>query len=180
MGVPFSNSEAAAEEFVSREGMDADLIPLVTSQGVVAALLSRKIDYGVVAVRNIKAGIVAETEEALSGNGSVTVLKEIGIPIHHCLFKLRPNSTVKMVASHPQALAQTKDNLSKLLPGVEKMEVEDTALAATMLRTGELPETAAVICTRAAGEHSGLYLMKENIEDDSENLTYFALLAVLK
>ncbi|HKM09038.1 MAG TPA: prephenate dehydratase domain-containing protein [Candidatus Methanomethylophilaceae archaeon] len=175
MGIPFSNSENAARKFIEKRGINGELIPLVNSEGVVRALLEDTIDYGIVAVRNAVAGKVIETEEALK-LGPVKVIEEIGLSIHHCVFIKREGIKVSAVASHIQALAQTHNNLDEILPGIKKITTEDTALSAEMLADGRLPEDTAVICGLEAGRNKGLFLLKENIEDDKENMTYFALL----
>lgn len=175
MGIPLSNSENASGLFAEKFNMEAEHIPLTSAEGVVEALLKGEIDYGVLATRNIVAGAVLETEEALR-RGKFRIVDEIGIPIHHCVFVKKENVHVNEVASHIQALGQTEKNLDRLFPGVKKTETEDTALAAEMLADGRLPENTAVICGMSAGMHHGLVLLKSNIEDNRENTTYFALI----
>lgn len=175
MGIPFSNSENAAKKFIEKCKIDGELVPLINSEGVVKALLEGSVDYGVVAVRNAVAGKVLETEEALK-LGPVKTIDEIGIPIHHCVFIKREGAEISAVASHIQALAQTRKNLDEMFPGVKKITTEDTALSAEMLADGRFEDGTAVICGLEAGRNKGLFLLKENIEDDKENMTYFALL----
>ncbi|MDN5357437.1 MAG: prephenate dehydratase [Candidatus Methanomethylophilaceae archaeon] len=175
MGIPLSNSEKAAQVIAGKRKIDAELVPLVSSEGVVRAILSGSIDYGVVAVRNMVAGPVLETEKAMK-LGNVRNVEEFSMPIHHCVFIKRKGAKISAVASHVQALGQTYRNISRLFPGVDRLEVEDTALAAEMLADGRLPEDTAVICGMAAGLHYGLVLLKDNVEDDPDNLTDFALL----
>lgn len=175
MGIPLSNSENASEIFAEKFDMEAEHIPLTNAVGVVEALLKGEVDYGVVATRNIVAGSVTETEEALK-LGKFRVIDEIGIPIHHCVFVKKENVAVDAVASHIQALGQTEGNLDILFPDTEKIVTEDTALAAEMLADGRLSENTAVICGMSAGLHHGLILLESNIEDDRENTTYFALI----
>ena len=70
MGIPGSNSEAAAMEFRERNGLaDAELVPLMDSRGVVDAMEKGECEYGVVATRNIVAGPVEETERSLGRIG---------------------------------------------------------------------------------------------------------------
>ncbi len=177
MGIPLSNSENASGLFAEKFGIEAEHIPLTNAEGVVGALLKGEADYGVVATRNIGAGSVAETDEALK-LGDFRTIDEIGIPIHHCIFVKNKNVKVDTVASHIQALAQTDNNLKRLFPDAERITTEDTALAAEMLSDGRLSETTAVICGMSAGLHHGLVLLEKNIEDIKENLTYFALIEI--
>lgn len=175
MGIPLSNSENAAQIMAKEYGMDVEFIPLITSEGVVKALLDGSIDHGVVAVSNVTVGPVIETVKALT-LGNIKKIAELGIPIHHCVFVKKKGVKISAVASHIQALAQTKINVGKLFPGADSIEVDDTALAAEMLADGRLLEDTAVICGMAAGIHNTLVLVKENVEDDKENMTYFALI----
>jgi prephenate dehydratase len=177
MGIPFSNSEEAAAMFARRQGWECfEPVALMSAAGVVDSLLGGSVDYGVVATRNISAGDVAETCDALKGKDAITVMDEIGMPIHHCLFAKDKSVKVEILASHPQALLQTGKNLGRLYPDAVWKEVEDTAYAAELLSQGKLPDTAAVVCRRNAGERYGLILLHENIEDNRDNMTYFALL----
>ncbi len=176
MGIPFSNSEEMALTFSKKFDLrDIELVPLMTARNVLDALLSRDIEYGVFAVENKFAGIVIETKEAMECVRGLKELDEMWSPIHHCVFKKNKDDTVNRLVSHIQALQQSKGNLAKYYPGAELAECEDTAYAAEMLSKGELPEGSATVCRRDAGEHYGLYLDRENVEDSSENMTRFSL-----
>ncbi len=178
MGIPFSNSEEMAQIFAVRmKEPDAELIPAVTSEGVVKELLEDSADLGVLAVRNSSAGPVIETEKALEGL-DYRIVSEGDLHIHHCVFTKKPDSEITSVSSHIQALEQCRASLSKLYPGAEPKECSDTAYAAEMLAEGLLPETCAVLCKRSAGEHYGLYPAHENIEDADDNTTHFWLITI--
>lgn len=179
MGIPFSNSWEMARIFSGRiKEPDAELIPAVTSEGVVKELLKGSSDLGVLAVRNSSAGPVIETEEALEGL-DYRIVSEGDLHIHHCVFTKKPDSEITSVSSHIQALEQCRMSLSELYPGAEQKECSDTAYAAEMLAEGLLPETCAVLCKRSAGEHYGLHLAHENIEDADDNTTHFWLISLL-
>lgn len=177
MGIPGSNSEAAAMEFRERNGLaDAELVPLMDSRGVVDAMEKGECEYGVVATRNIVAGPVEETERSLDGKDWMETIDEIWVPIHHCVFVKDPSLPVNRISSHIQALLQCRNNLDSLYPGVERIESEDTALSAKQLAEGDLPGDSAVLCRSNAGEMFGLVMVHENIEDDPTNMTQFHLL----
>ena len=175
-----SNAEEATSKFTEKFKLEgAEQIPLVTSQKVVSALMEQKIDYGVMAIRNSIAGEVAETKEAL--NDDIEMLGQTQIPIHHCVFtKSKDAPNITSVASHIQALKQTRNTRQKILPQAKEVECIDTALAAKMLYTGEYPQDYAVICRKNAGERYGLNLFAENIEDDTSNQTTFGLFVLKK
>ena len=178
MGIPFSNTEAMTLEFCREMNWkDAELVPLMSSRDTVRALFDKKIDYAVLAVRNGIAGPVLETEKALEGK---KVHKILGGSerTHHCLFSKTQTSKINSVCSHIQAIGQCKQNLASLYPDAKLSECSDTAYAAEMLSKGELPEDCAVLCRKEAGEHYGLHLLRENIEDRGDNETFFHLIAL--
>lgn len=178
MGIPFSNSEAMALEFVREMNWkDVDLVPLMSSAETVKALKEGTIDFGVFAVRNSSAGEVLETTEALSDLGHKKIL-EGSEHIHHCLFAKTQTSEINKICSHIQALGQCRKNLSELYPDAVQTGCSDTAYAAEMLSKGELPDDCGVICRKAAGEHYGLSLIKENIEDSGDNETFFMMISL--
>ena len=178
-GMNGSNSQHSAENMVAKTNIsDVEYIPLITSIGVVSALKSGEIDYGVMATSNVVAGVVVETQKACEGL-DYEIIAEDSIPIHHCLFVKNNNiklTDITQVASHIQALAQCTDNLAKLIPNAEKTPLEDTAIGAQYLAQGDLCDTAAALCRRNAGEAFNLTLIKENIEDFKENRTEFMLI----
>ena len=177
MGIPGSNSEQAAIDFAEKMGLgDPEMLPRMDSQGTVRAMDEEGAEYGVVAVRNINAGPVIETQEALAGRDDIECVDSIWVPIHHCVFVLPGTEKVEHVASHIQALLQTAGSLSALFPDADRIEVEDTAVAARYLSEGSLPEGTAAVCRANAGAMFGLEMIHENIEDRKDNMTEFHLL----
>lgn len=176
-GIGGSNSENAAK-ILSKELKlnNVDLIPLITSANVVNELNLKNIDYGVMAIENTIGGLVKETRNALI-DMNISVLEEISIQIHHCIFKKSEiiMDNIKNVASHTQALTQCNKNIEKLFPNCNIIETEDTSIAAKYLKEGILPDNTAVICNKNAGEIFNLELVSENIEDNLNNYTTFGI-----
>ncbi len=176
-----SNSEAAAKSFAIKLGfINVEFIPLISSARVADSLLKKEIDYGVVAIENSIGGIVQETKIAFENINTEIISIEI-LSIHHCVFKKSidiPNDSLKYIASHPQALLQTKETRKKIVSDLKEKEIADTAIGALYLSTGEIDSDTAIICRKNAGEMYGLYLMYENIEDDNNNKTTFHLLKI--
>ncbi len=176
MGIPFSNSEEMAKVFSKKFDLkNVELVPLMSARNVMDELVSRRIDYGVLAVENRFAGIVEESRLAKQGVRNLMELDLMWSPIHHCVFKKNKDDKVTCLVSHIQALLQSQNNLKRLYPGAEFVECEDTAYAAEMLSKGELPEGSAAVCRMDAGEHYGLFLDNKNVEDNPENMTKFSL-----
>ena len=178
-GIPGSNSEAVSVIFAQNQGFIApEYVPAVHSRGVIEMLRSGQADYGVMATRNLMAGTVGESDNALSAL-SHRVIDAQWLSIHHCLFAKSADSRFDTIASHIQALGQCRNKLHNRYPECLLREMEDTALAARMLADGTLPETTAVLCRRNAGEMFGLHLVEENMEDDSRNMTEFVLIKAM-
>lgn len=181
-GVPGSNSERAACIMVpSACPAGATLVPLVGSRQVVDALLAGTIDYGVLAVRNSIGGVVRETEEALAAIQARTVItmSTVVLDIRHNLYKLPgiPDGRLRRVASHEQALRQTRRTRTERWPDLAETPVADTAIAARWLTEGRLPSDVAVICGEEAGTACGLELMAADIQD-GESRTEFHLIGL--
>ena len=162
-GIRGSNSEFATGEFVrtlrlSRLG-EVELVPLVSSMGVIQALREGRVDFGVVAVRNKIAGEVKETKDALRPI-VYNVADTNTVPIRYCMCIHSDASFNKIttVASHPQALAQTAKERAQRFPNLREVETADTALAAQQLADGTLPKTTAVLCSEHAAKLYGLQI----------------------
>lgn len=176
-GIKGSFSNQAANEFVDKMKIeDAKLIPLIDSKTVVDYLIDGNIDYGILAIKNSTAGTVAETEKALS-NQSVKCLAYLDLNVIHCLFKKKNinKEILNKVASHEQALAQTKNTREKYFANLEEITYADTALAAKDLANNILDETNAVICSKIAGELFDLDLIYEGLNDNLDNTTTFGI-----
>ena len=175
-GIIGSNSHAAAYDMAKKLGLgEINTIEAISSIGVVNALKSGEADYGVVAVHNVIAGEVIETKKALEGFAH-TILCDLLLSIHHCIFTKNKGTKIEEVASHIQALGQCKEYLKSNYSDVKQLELVDTAIGAKYLQEGQLPETTAVICRKTAGEIYELVLVDENIEDEKNNKTKFILI----
>lgn len=175
MGIPFSNSDGMSQTLAEQAGLkDAEQVPLMSAKGVMEALEAGAIDYGVLAVSNTLAGEVEETADACKG-AKLRIVAEGDMPIHHCVFARVHDGRITKVCSHVQALRQCTESLKRLYPDAVQIDCADTAYAAEMLAEGKLPEDCAVLCRKAAGEHYGLRLAHENIEDSRDNVTHFVL-----
>jgi chorismate mutase/prephenate dehydratase len=134
----------------------------------------RRVDYGVVPVENSTEGVVAATlDRFVSSN--LRVKAEILLRIDQCLMsKSGRSDRVKRIVSHPQSLGQCRQWLTQHFPRIPLEEVGSNAQAAEVARRDV---KAAAIAGRIAAEHYGLKVVAENIQDQSENLTRFFVIA---
>jgi chorismate mutase/prephenate dehydratase len=104
------------------------------------------------------------------------VVGEVSLLVRHNL--LRSSNTtdgIKVVAAHPQALAQCQGWLSKHLPHVERRPVSSNAEGARLAALD--PEVAGLASERAA-QQFGLHVVAHAIQDDAYNRTRFAVICL--
>lgn len=150
---------------------EAVTIPHTEFGDVFEGVASGVLDFGMVPVENSLAGNVGPVDDLLADT-ELKIVGELVMPIHHCLMTL-PGADyrdIRVVYSHPQALAQCKGFLSR--NKLEARPYYDTAGAAMMLAR-ERPAAAAVIASHLSAELYGLEVLKENIEDNHTNATRF-------
>ncbi len=168
-----ANSEAAAGAF------DSAAVPIPCRQfpDVFDGLERNILDLGIVPVENSLGGAVTEVNDLLIDRaGEYVIVGEIRQRISHCLLTLKETDyrEIKVVYSHPQALAQCRGfiNRNKL----EGRPYFDTAGAAEMLSI-DRPGAAAAISGKLCAKLYGLDVIKENIEDSDANYTRFLVIA---
>lgn len=153
---------------------DAEIVPCGLSAEVFEALAIGAVDAAVIPIENSLAGSVLEHFDLLLQH-DVTVQAETLLRIRHNLIALPDSSieNVERVFSHPVALAQCRRFLADH-PQMEAFAFYDTAGSVKQLV--ELQDgQAAAIASRAAAEHYGAKIVRENIEDNPENYTRFFL-----
>lgn len=179
-GIEYSNSFFIAKQFIKDNNIrNYELIALTNSYNVYDQLLKNNIDYGVMAIWNTIGKDVIETKEVLKYN-KLLVVKKYDRIINHCLFKKNNDVKIIGIASHIQALKQSKNIIQQKYSNLEKIIVEDTALAANQLKEGVLNEGIGVICTKEAGINNGLFLVTEKFQDNKENITTFGIFEKMK
>ena len=177
-GVENSNNHIAAERFVeSNKTENCVLIPLISSENVVNHLLSKEINFGIMAVSNSIIGQVKETKEAVENKGLPEV-STIGVTIVHAAFKLKPdlcNQNVEYIVSHEAALAQCKNNIKLNYPNAELTLIRNTGLGPQMLVDGELDSSFIILCPPKAGEKYDLVMDHQNLSNTDNNITHFGI-----
>ena len=159
---------AAAKHF----GMAAPLVPVATIAAVFDELIRGQATYGVVPIENSTDGRVVDTL-GMFARLPVKICGEVLLPVHHCLLGKCPRGDITEIYSKPQAMSQCRGWLSKHVPDARLIEISSTAAAARL--ASEKPGAAAV-ASREAGIHHGLHIIDENIEDNQNNVTRFAVI----
>ncbi|KAH0933967.1 hypothetical protein HID58_011084 [Brassica napus] len=133
------------------------------------------VDRAVLPIENSLGGSIHRNYDLLLRH-NLHIVGEVKLAVRHCLLA---NHGVKLdglrrVLSHPQALAQCENTLTRL--GLVREAVDDTAGAAKLIALEGLSDAAAVASAKAA-EIYGLSIVAEDIQDDSDNVTRFLMLA---
>ena len=146
-----------------------------TFQGAIDALLSGQCQFALIPVENSTIGVV-EPAATLVGALGVEPVAQVWRPIRHALMAIDGArlSDIRTVESHPIALAQCKDTLAGL--NVEVIEHFDTAGAARDVAEAGDP-TRAAIAPVGAAEVYGLSILRNDLQDSSDNQTRFVLLS---
>jgi prephenate dehydratase len=169
-GEPGAYSEAAALKFAPA----SQTLPCPSFDEVFAAVRDTRATHGILPMENSIGGSIHRNYDLLLEH-DLPIVGEVELRVDHCLLALPGTALadVKVVYSHPQALAQVETALRQMT-GVEVVAVYDTAGAAKMVREGNRRDAAAVASRRAA-EVFALAILKESIQDFRDNITRFCV-----
>jgi prephenate dehydratase len=170
-GEPGAYSEAAALYF---GGPQAETLPCKSFDEVFEAVVKRRATHGVVPLENSIGGTIHRNYDLMLDH-DLTITGEVELDVVHCLQALPGTKIedVKVVYSHPQALAQCERYLKDL--GVTVEAVYDTAGGAKLVAEQKL-KGAAALASRRAAEVFGLEVLQEAVQDFEYNITRFAII----
>ena len=175
LGPPGTFGEQAALTYLRVAGLDLPATPLSSHDRVIEATDGDADAVGVVAIENSLGGAVNDVLDSILRAKSLFVCAEIVVPIEHDLIAAPGTNLgdVKIVMSHPQALAQCHDFLQSKLPDARLDAALSTVAAVEeALRT---PGAAAVAAKRAAEVYGG-EVLAASIQDEDNNKTRFFVL----
>lgn len=166
-------SEVAMETYL--KGRPRRAFPFLGIPEVLRALQEDRVELGVVPIENSIEGTVNISLDMLVHEVDLQITGEVVIPVSHCLAGSAGSlEEIKLILSHPQALAQCRNYLDKNIPWAKRGTCESTAEGARQASIGG-PGTSA-ICTALAAGHYGLRLIGEGIQDLKDNFTRFVIL----
>jgi chorismate mutase/prephenate dehydratase len=171
LGPEFSYSHLAA---ITRFGQAGDLVPVSTIGGVFEAVDRGDVDFGMVPIENSTDGRIVDTLEMFV-RLPVKICGEVPMRIHHNLLGKGKLSQVREVHSKPQALSQCRNWLARNLPKARLVAASSTTAAA---ESAASDAQIAAVASRQAGVNYGLSPLAENIEDNPDNITRFAIIGL--
>jgi prephenate dehydratase len=152
------------------------LVPRPTFESLFNAINEVAADYILAPIENSLAGFVhACFDQLLDSN--LYVSAEVIIPISHYLIGCPGASfeSIRTVESHPVALEQCRRFL-ETNPQIRRVVADDTAGSVAHIIDAGDPTRAAIAGLRAV-ETYGAKILREHLEDSSENYTRFLLLS---
>lgn len=174
--IGFQGEHGAYSEMAVRQYCtEAVPIPHGEFGDVFEGVKSGVLDLGIVPVENSLAGNVTQVDDLLTST-DLHIIGEVRVDVHHCLLALPDTDyrEIRVVYSHPQALAQCRGFLTRT--DLEVRPYYDTAGSAMMLAR-ERPAATAVIASKLCAQLYNLEILKENIEDHKSNRTRFLVLS---
>lgn len=171
--VSFQGEHGAYSEQAAQSFFGASVIarPSSTLKQVFKMVEDGSADYGVVPAENSIEGSVNQTYDLLL-QSPLKIDGEVKIRVSHCLMAL-PGvqiGDIRIVYSHPQALAQCSAFLERL--SVLPEPTYDTAGSAKLIKEKNIRDAAAIASERA-GTLYALQILSRHIEDFPENFTRF-------
>ncbi len=178
MGIAYLGPEGTFTETAARlvTGGDLPLHPSPDVPDVVRRVEAGEVERGVVPIENTIEGSVHATLDALAFDSDLLIEAELELPITLVLASPRQVALdeVKVVHSHPVALAGCRRWLSTNLPGADRVPATSTAQAAAQVVDGDGSQVAIV--NPLAAERYGLEVVARHIADSAANSTRFVVI----
>jgi chorismate mutase/prephenate dehydratase len=172
LGPSGSITEEAAITFFSSIG--ATFIPCYGISDIFRKVETDEANYGIVPVESsIEGSVTASLDGFLASD--LRIRGEVEIPVRLNLI-LHPDTKVeevKIILSHPQALAQARHFLDEHFPNVPRKEVGSTAEAVRLLTT---MKDAAAIGSESAARLYGMKVEARDVQDVKGAFTRFFIL----
>jgi chorismate mutase/prephenate dehydratase len=165
-------SHAAARAFF---GLAATYCEATTMEGVFETVARKQATYGIVPVENSSEGSVPNSLDALMA-GDLLIRAEVELEVAQCLLTRASSlAEIARVYSHPQPLGQCRVWLARNLGGAQLVQTASTVAA---VREALSDPGGAAVASRLAADLYGLPVVRERIQDQAENYTRFAVLAL--
>lgn len=182
LGPPGSYSHLAAKRHFGSSVQFEDLHEIA---GVFTEVARGHVDYGMVPIENSIHGSVAETLDSFARfHTSVNVYAEVQLEVHHALLANCAPSMVKRIYSKPEVFSQCRSWLATQYPKAEQIAVASSSKAVQMVAEEKGSKKgrgggggSAAIGSTLAAELYGVNVLFEKIEDRSDNLTRFYVIA---
>lgn len=180
LGPPGTYAEAAAIKYLDwlkqEFGQDAVLHSYPSIGQTLEAVNLREAQMAVVPIENSIEGSVTMTLDNLWQLDTLRIQRALVMPILHALLSRAEDwEAIRVVYSHPQALAQCQKWLDKFLPKAQPIALNSTTEALQYL---DGDSTIAAISSQRAAQLYQLPILACPINDYPDNCTRFLLLSL--
>ena len=161
-------SESAAKKFFSGE---IETIPCNSFEDVLELTENGGSDYSILPVENSIEGSVGQSIDAIT-HTKLHAIGEKYLKVEHCLISIGNLDDIETVYSHPQALGQCSDFIKT--KNLKTVPTYDTAGSVKIIKN--LNDThSAAIASIDAGDLYNIPIIKEGIENNTNNYTRFLI-----
>jgi chorismate mutase-like protein len=173
LGDPGSFSETAALGIL---GDKCKYVSFPTFETLYHAIDVNETDYIISPLENSLVGSIQRCYDLLASS-KLSIVADVILPVSHFLIA-GPNATIETITtveSHPAALSQC-ERFFAAHPNLKRIAGDDTAGSVRRAVESGDPTRAAIGGRRTASLYGGK-ILREHIEDHSDNFTRFALLS---
>lgn len=173
-GIKGSFHHEAVGKFFNPE--QVEIVDSPTFNSLVKQVVSKEVDYGMMAIENSIAGSILPNYSLLTKN-DLYIWGEIALPIKHHLLALKGQELddITEVRTHPMALLQCENFLDQYTDW-KRLAMDDTATCARNIQQNQLTGVASIGSSLAAQMYD-LEILADNIHDVFDNYTRFYLLS---
>jgi chorismate mutase/prephenate dehydratase len=168
LGPEYTFSHLAA---LQHFGVSCDFRPQTAIEDIFHVVERGEADFGLVPIENSIEGVVTGTLDYLVDT-TLSICAETYVQVRICLLGAGTLEQITRVLSHSQPLAQSRHWLREHLPHAELIPEASTSAAAAAAAAAADPGVAA-LATAEAGEHYGLSVVADDIQDYRNNRTRF-------
>ncbi len=172
-GVCGAYSHIATRQFF---GENVNCYHVDTWRDAMEAVKNGEADYAVLPIENSTAGVVAGVMDLLQEYDNY-IIAEVSVKVEHALVGLDNTDMdkIKVVYSHPQALAQCSKYLEEH-PDWQQISTTNTAVSAKRVLEEQDSTHVAIASEEAAGIF-GLKVLKTHLNYNDMNITRFAVIS---
>jgi chorismate mutase/prephenate dehydratase len=154
-------------------GQSVDYEALADIRAIFEEVSKGHSDFGIVPIENSAGGGVRESLDAFVET-DVLICAEANMAIHHNLMANCPMNQIEKIYSQPEIFAQCRNWLASAFKDAQLIPMASSSKAAQLAAT---ETNAAAIASAVAAEVYGLKILCQDIEDISNNITRFLIIA---
>lgn len=173
-----SFSEMAMDEFMIQENINCYTTPMTTIKQIVDYVAQNPDTLGVLPIENTLDGTIRESFDCIMScsNPNIRIIKELTIPIEYCLLsKTTELYSITGLIATPRMISKCQDFINNSLPRNHDL-IEKATMLESAYELGNHNLTYASIGNRKIAQTCMLNILKDNIHDDKDNRTRYAII----